>query len=656
MSQLRRRRFHVTATILVVTLAAGPAALASASGGAPADPTPGGAGIEILPDLPEPELAQFTPGRSNVVTPAAPPATDMETPPSERAAGTYTCPGFSSIDDANPLSNLYRDVYAWGPFAPYRVGNGSGNINWRLDPYRNPSWYMWFHSLRWLGQGIVAAGAGDRDALARVTAIVRDWVRDNPYSWKGDIGAYESTMHRTNVIICTRQAVLAGLGTSTLPSAYTWLDSTLNDHARFLTAHWSGAWNHGTDESIALFGVGCTLNRADYKRTAQQRLAAGITTAVDKQGSTNEQATSYAQFNYGLWGRAATVLQQCGGDPGSTIQQRRALMATWLAMATNSLGRYHQIGDSEVMRTHPYPGTPMQYAGSLGTAGSPPPSRLRIYSAGYVFGRTGWGVTRPFTQESSYAIRFGPPRAVHGHSDHLGITYTSRGRDILVDGGHAGYENDVWRAWARGSFAHSSLTTPMSTDRLPSTKLTRYVLRSSAEFYEFTDVPATGVSRTRGVLVMNGPDLIVCLDRAFSVTAQHFQTLWHLPSDQRATVYSRTTAVAIRPGDTTRTIVFQVPYRQTLPAGATLVKQGRYSPIQGWHFPDIFTRKPAPTIMMARSGTSASILSFVVPVPATGSVTYTTGWSGSTFVVNLNVAGKRTSIGVTPGGSLFRRS
>jgi hypothetical protein len=41
-------------------------------------------------------------------------------------------------------------------------------------------------------------------------------------------------------------------------------------------------------------------------------------------------------------------------------------------------------------------------------------------------------------------------------------------------------------------------------------------------------------------------------------------------------------------------------------------------------------------------------------VKATGAVTYATRWSGTTYVVDLSVAGVRTSIGVTAGGSLVR--
>jgi hypothetical protein len=625
-------------------------------GSAEADAHAAGPGILVSPDLPEPAASQFIAGASNVVSVRGTAANDIRSAAGTSAAtaGTYTCPGFSTVDDQTPLESLYQDTYAWGGFAPYKVGDGSGNINWKLNPYNNPSWYMWLHSLRWLGQGITAAAQGDQTALAKVTTIVHDWVVDNPYSWKADIGAWESTMHRTNVIICTRQAILAGLGVATLPAEYAWVDNALVDHATFLVNNWSGAWNHGTDESLALFGVGCTLDRSEYKQLAQDRLAAGITTSIDEQGSTNGQSTAYAQFNYSLWGRAVTVLQNCGADPGTTISARRELMARWLALATNSQGTLHQIGDSEVVRTAAVAGTPLEYAGSAGLTGTAPAERVGVYGAGYVFGRSGWGETRPFAQESSYSIRFGPRRQLHGHSDHTSITYTARGRDILIDGGHAGYQNDVWRTWAKSPFAHSNMTTPLSPDPLPATSLTRQSVRSNSDFYEFADVPGTGISRIRGVLVLKDPDVVVTLDRASSKTAHQFQTLWHLPSDQTATIYSRTTALAMKPGDSTRTILFQVPYRQALPPGAILLKQAQTNPIQGWHYPTITNRRPAPTLMFARSGYSASILSFITPVRATGTVIYSVRWSGTTYVVDLTVAGVRTSIGITAGGSLVR--
>ena len=93
-----------------------------------------------------------------------------------------------------------------------------------------------------------------------------------------------------------------------------------------------------------------------------------------------------------------------------------------------------------------------------------------------------------------------------------------------------------------------------------------------------------------------------------------------------------------------------------LPAGSTLVKRAQLNPKQGWVFPKITTRNAAPTVMFARAGKSAAILSLVVPLRANAQVSYTTRMAGTTFVMDLKVDGVKTSIGVTGGGSLVRLS
>lgn len=572
-------------------------------------------------------------------------------PPTAARQNTYTCTPYSGIDRANPVANLYRDTYTWGTTPPTKIGDGKGNINWRVNPDNNPSWYMWLHSLRWLGQGINAGAKGDKRALQRVSAIAHDWVDDNPYSWKSDVGAYESTMHRTNVLICLRQAVLSGLHVARLPLTYAWLDKALLDHAWFLQKNWSGDWNHGTDESLALFGVGCTLMRNDLKQVAVGRLTGAIKTSIDTQGSTNEQSTAYAQFNYALWGRAIDVLQKCGVDPGTTIMARRRELAKWLALATNSLGNLPQLGDSEVVRTMPVTGTVLEYAGTLGKRGIRPTQRIGIFDAGYIFGRTGWGETRPFTQESTYSIRFGPSQKLHGHNDHTSVTYTSHGRDILIDGGHAGYKMDDWRSWAKGQFAHNELTARSATGH-PETALTRSSMQATSEFYELRDAPGGGIDRTRGVLVLKGPDLMVVLDRGTSAADQNYSTLWHLPADQKVVVSGNNRAVAQKPGDRVKTTLLQIPFQQkTTPIEVTT---GSQDPIQGWHYLTIDKRLPSPVVKFNRSGRTASILSVIVPTRTNAAVSYTTSWQGSRLLVNLTVDGVTTVVGVSADGTLQR--
>ncbi|MEU4190487.1 heparinase II/III family protein [Kribbella sp. NPDC026611] len=573
-------------------------------------------------------------------------------PPAPKKLNTYSCSGYSGIDSINPLANLYQDKFTWGTTPAYQVGNGKGNVNWRLNPSKNPSWYMWLHSLRWLGQGITAGAQGDQRALKRVSTIAHDWVIDNPYSWKSDVGAYESTMHRTNVLICLRQAIMSGLKTPRLPREYAWLDKALQEHAWFLQKNWSGDWNHGTDESLALFGVGCTLGRSDLKQVAVTRLTGAIKTSIDTQGSTNEQSTAYAQFNYALWGRVIDALEKCGVDAGTTIRARRRELAKWLALATNSLGNLPQLGDSEVVRTFPVPGTVLEYAGTLGVSGIRPTQRVGIFDAGYIFGRTGWGETRPFTQESTYSIRFGPARKLHGHEDHTSVTYTSHGRDVLIDGGHSGYKFDDWRSWAKSQFAHNELTVASTAGDHPETRLVRSSIGTTSEYYELADTLGAGISRTRDVLVLKDPDLMLVLDRGRSGTSQQYETLWHLPSDQKVVVSGNDRAVAAKAGDRVKTTLLQIPFQQaTAPISVVTGQQG---PVQGWHYRTIDQRNPASVVKFSRNGQDATILSAIVPTRTNAAVSYTTSYQGSRLIVNLKVDGATTVIGIAADGTLQR--
>jgi hypothetical protein len=571
----------------------------------------------------------------------------------------YPCIGYSGLQNTNPVSAVKADIFAWSTFPRVKVGNGAGNVNWRLNPYKNASWYMWLHSLRWVGQGIMAGTKGDVAALNHVRAITKDWIRDNPYPWTRDVGADESTMHRTNVLVCLREAIMKTSPGGRLPAADAWLTTALLSHAKFIQTHWSGPGNnHGTDESVVLLGVGCLLGRTDLRNLAISRLSQGITTVIDAQGASNEQSTSYAQFNYVLWGRAEQALTTCNVSTGTTIARRRYLLANFIAQSTNPLGKLAQIGDSEVVSAVPFPGTDAAWAGSQGTQGRAPAVRVSRYQTGYVFGRSGWGAgSTPFRQESFYSLRFGQARELHGYHDHTSLSYVARGRDILINGGHPGYVRNAWRTWAQSPQAHNVMTVPTAT-LVPTAaaRLSRYSYQSGAEFFEVSDRQYAGVTRTRAVLVLHRPELIVVLDRGVASKAHQWQTLWHLPSDQNASVRSRTTAVAGKSGDMTQTILFQVPFRQALPAGAILAFRGKTTPrIQGWHYPNITRRNAATTVMFARSARTATILSVIAPVRRPKGVSYSLhpaagGWTN----LYLNVAGTPLRVRISPGNSLVR--
>ncbi|HET6989534.1 MAG TPA: hypothetical protein VFI00_23095, partial [Kribbella sp.] len=202
--------------------------------------------------------------------------------------------------------------------------------------------------------------------------------------------------------------------------------------------------------------------------------------------------------------------------------------------------------------------------------------------------------------------------------------------------------------------AHNVMTIPSANTASVDTRLVRAAMAPTSEYYTLTDTPALGVNRTRDVLVLKDPDLIITLDRGQSATDQRYETLWHLAPDQKVAVQSATTAVAAKPGDRTKTYLLQIPYGQQLPADAITVAQGQEDPVQGWYFPDIFHRQPAPVVKFNRNGTSASILSAVVPAGSGETVAFSTRTVGTMFFVDLTVGQRKTTIRVLPSGRLTR--
>jgi hypothetical protein len=359
-------------------------------------------------------------------------------------------------------------------------------------------------------------------------------------------------------------------------------------------------------------------------------------------------------FNHQLWGRAVSTLERCGVKPGFTIEIRRRALAEWIALATNSIGELHQVGDTIRQKPQAVAGTPLEYAATLGKRGERPTRRTAVFDAGYVFGRTGWGERRPFTQESTYSIRFGPARQFHGHDDHTSITYTSRGRHILIDPGASGYQLDKWQTYVRSQSAHNVMTIPTADTAPVETRLTQALMGTDSEYYRFSDKPAKGVNRTRDVLVLKDPDLIVTLDRGQSTKDERYETLWHLPPDQTVTQQSASTAIAAKPGENSKTYLLQVPYQNPVASSSVSVREGQSDPVQGWYFPDIFHRVPAPVVTFGQTGQTASILSVVAPVESTRTVAFSTRTEGAAFFIDLTVGSQKTSVRVLPDGRLTR--
>ena len=552
------------------------------------------------------------------------------------------CLGYSGIDRANPVEQVMQGQIVLTDRPAVQVTR-RGQVDWSLDPYGDPTWRLWFQSLRWTGSLL---RAGNEAALQHGVEIARQWVANHTVAQLQGQDA-EAVRHRANVLLCLRE----------LTGPLDWLDRSLDDHARFLIDNYSGDWNHGLDDNLALYGVGCILERSDLRGYALQRNDNLVDVALHPDGGTNEQALGYDLYVFRRLRLLLDMARRCGDTVAAQTQRLVDAMPTFLAHATKPNGVLPNLGDSYAHdRPDSVPG-PMAYVRSGGAVDAPPAERARIFASGYAFGRSGWGEGgRAFADESWWGARFGPARDVHGHEDRTSLLWHARGIDLLVDSGHVGYERTAYREFLSTPQAHNVLTVEGERWRSTATRLTRSDLRAGADFLEFEDRSYPGAPRQRSILVATDPDVVVVYDRADTATTRTFTQRWHLPPGTEATPVGRSFVDARLPDGHTKLIVQQVPFAgQELAAGATRVVAGRSSPLQGWRSFQVRERTAAPTVEMRRTGTSTRHLSVLTATDPGNEVLHDlVRTTDGSYLLSVQVGDQPFYARISPGGWLSR--
>ena len=523
--------------------------------------------------------------------------------------------------------------------APFRSATiGKGAVDWSMDPFHDPTWRLDFRWGEWIEaliEGYLAGGPHASAYRARAEAILRTWITDVPIADKNPLTA-----------ICSAQAF----------PGQAWIHNEIPVLLDYYAAHWQGAYNHGLSQDLELLKAGCAYpagqwggRPATWRKTALSHLTAAFEPnqygpAVDAQGVSNEQATGYANFSYGLWTTAEADVRACGLSLPGWVTGRIAKMPLFLALATQPDGKLAQIGDTYRIAPRNRAHTPLRFAATRGKAGTAPSRRIGVYAAGYVFGRSAWGTANTFGSQSFYSLRFGPGTQIHGHADHTGLTYYARGRNLIVNAGHYGYANTPYRAYLLSPEASSVLVMP-GVPFLPSapTRLASSDIQAKGQFYEFRDTAFGGLPRWRSVYVDQDPDLILVFDRASG--AGSYEQLWHLDPSLSVSSVTAATAVATAPG--TQLVLRQVPLPgQRIPSGSTRVVSGFVSRGQN-------QRTRAPIVTMTRSGASAAMLTLIAPtargVPVHTSVTAA---GGGRYRLRVTIGGRSLSFLVTSDGRI----
>lgn len=475
---------------------------------------------------------------------------------------------------------------------------------WQEDPFSDRNWAFQYHMLRWLDPLRRAASHGDSRAFEMWLRWMQDWVEKNPRKSPRSPWAWTDM---SDGIRAQQLCLAAPLLAEHAPEHLEWLDAAIRTHAAHLAdpKHMGNA-NHALHQQESLFVCARVLQDPDLLALATDRLSALLHEQYDEQGVNAEGAVAYHYNNYLWWERA---LRRFDTErlPRPDGAGRHLHAPEEIAHATRPDGTLVSIGDTDVQNPKLVASPFISYVTTNGAAGTAPKDLVKVYDAGYAFGRSGWGDrSRQYADQTFYSLRFGPARRVHGHPDGTSLTYSASGTHWLVDPGKYQYDKSVPRTHFISRAAHSVLTIEnRKVFKEANVELTRSHITSRSHDFLLLDNSFPGVELSRRVLYSAAGEYLVIIDHATSKRKLTGTQRWQLGTAVEATVDDH--RVRLDAGDRRAMLWFDAA-----PVELSTVT-GQEDPFDGYVATGWKKMAPATAVLARRSGTE---LRFVTVIAA----------------------------------------
>lgn len=505
--------------------------------------------------------------------------------------------------DKSAASELANRTLVLPPHKPWTM---PVELTWSEDPFREPNWVAQFHMLRWLDPLRRQAEAGKAHYIDVWLAIVESWIRHNPpgrgkarYAWADMVEAARA------LTFCFALPVLEDLRPDRLDTVLT----AIEQHGEWLANPAKiRRGNHALQQHQGLLVIGAVLERPEWVQLATERAAQMLRESYDEQGINEEGAVQYHQINFSWWRTLKKRLEIIRGAAPEEFE-RIAHAPVGMAHATRPDGRYELIGDTEEFSPRGLDHPAIDYVSSAGAEGTAPKDTVKVYDAGYIFGRSSWGTPQtPFPETAFYSLRFGPQDRIHGHADGMALTLYADGAPLLVDSGKYAYDaEDPYRAYLLGRHAHNSLSVrDREYEKSAVVRLTRHQSAHGVDHYRFEDSGYPGVALSRDVMVGMEWGLILIVDQFTSQQDVTVSQWWHL--DPAAGHRREDDSVFAKGQQNSLRIAWPND-----PLRVTRVTRGTKTPIQGWFSPRWRTLVPTRVVEAAltgRTGTLLTVLSY----------------------------------------------
>lgn len=467
-------------------------------------------------------------------------------------------------------------------------------IDWTADPFVDRNWMSQYHMLRWLDPLRRRAESGDDRAADMWLRYARDWVRTNPSdapAWEGAWGDMVDGIRA--LALCVAVPFVAERD----PAALSWLIASIEEHAAWLRDEDNlGHSNHALHQHQGLLVCSAVLRDVAGIGLAAQRLESLFESQYDDQGINAEGALAYHLANFKWWSVARQRLEAEDIAVPSNLQLLD-LVPLELAHATKPDGLLVSIGDTDglAVRGIDHPAT--RWVSSAGADGRAPDDLIRLYDAGYLYVRSGWGEQeRRFRDETFLSVSFGAANRVHGHRDGASVTFSSMGHEWITDPGKFQYGTSAMRDYCLQRDSHSLVTVPgRAYDRSSVVRCTKHHESDATYDVTFEDRGYEGVTLTRRIVYSVAGEYAVVID---SVAADDECTAVQNWQTGRGTVAEMRARGFALEADAGRAAVL---FGGTQPEMDMSLAQD--DPISGWVATGWKTREPAPTLRFAKTGT-----------------------------------------------------
>lgn len=503
---------------------------------------------------------------------------------------------FGAMFNRTPKDRSIADSIASGTLHlfPHKPWSLPDEPTWKEDPFKETNWVFQFHTLRWLDPLRRQAQSGEERFIDTWLSYAESWIKTNPpgkgvsrYSWADMVDGARS------LAFSFALPVIEDLRPESLPMIL----ASLEQHGAWLEdASHIKTGNHALQQHQGLLVLGAVLERPEWVELALQRCVDMVHEAYDDEGINEEGALQYHHMNFSWWNLIRRRFELTMGSSPNDFD-RVNLAPVGMAHATRPDGRVEIIGDTEEFKMGGVDHPAVRYVHSAGSEGLAPNDLVRVFSRGYVFGRSTWGDAREaFDEAAFYSLRFGQQNQIHGHTDGMAMTLFQNGEAFLQDAGKYTYDvADPVRRYMVSREGHNSVSiVGQEYDRSTVVELTDHDDRGASQFYRFIDTGYSDSVITRRVVVSLPLRVAFIVDDVVTTDDSLVRQWWHFndSTSQRredSSVYVRSRSNQAR--------LFRLEGEKALTPF-----EGSTKPMQGWYSPNWREKVPARTLALERTG------------------------------------------------------